>query len=116
MIEATLDLKKPLEYIKLNSTNREFQEISLEDNEWDYLIYLKVLFEVFLKPSIRLQGQLYTTLSDSLLFIYIIYKNLNKLQQVYLRKIQQNEEVFIFYFIIIILFTNYIYSLIFLPV
>jgi hypothetical protein len=52
MIEATLDLKKPLEYIKLNSTNREFQEISLEDYKWGYLTQLKYLFEVFLKPSI----------------------------------------------------------------
>ena len=54
MIEATLELRKPLIYIGKNTSNVEFKELMLKDNEWAILIELKGLFEVFIKPSTRL--------------------------------------------------------------
>jgi len=71
MIEATLELRKPLIYIGKNTSNVEFKELMLKDNEWAILIELKGLFEVFIKPSTRLQGQLYSTIPNSLFIIYL---------------------------------------------
>ena len=41
---------------------------------------LKNIFEIFVKLLVKLQGQIYTTLNRGLIYIYILYKNLNDLK------------------------------------
>jgi hypothetical protein len=79
MISTTLELKEPLIYINKITKNTEFKRYFLTDMEFDELYELKLIFEVFLKPTIKLQGQLYTTLNISLLYIYQIYNKLEAL-------------------------------------
>jgi len=55
----------------------------LTETDWVQLKELKSIFEVFIKPTIKLQGQIYTTLNFSLLYIYQIYKKLNNLINIY---------------------------------
>jgi hypothetical protein len=83
MIKIALDLKKAILYTANNTTNKEFKANILTEVEWLQLKELKSIFEVFLKPTIKLQGQIYTILNISLLYIYQIYKKLNSLISIY---------------------------------
>jgi hypothetical protein len=62
-------------------------------------ILLQILktFKVFSKPSIKLQGQIYTTLPLGLLYIYSIYNNLNNLIKKYKRKINRDPNLVSFF-------------------
>lgn len=83
MIKIALDLQKAIIYTANNTTNKDFKQNILTETEWLQLKELKTIFEVFLKPTIKLQGQIYTTLNFSLLYIYQIYKKLDNLISIY---------------------------------
>ena len=72
MIKNTLELKEPLIYINKITKNTEYKRYFLTDNEFEELNELKIIFEVFLKPTTILQGQLYTTLNITFFYIYRI--------------------------------------------
>jgi len=79
MIITTLELREPLTYISKFTKNTEFKRHFLTDNEFNELNELKSIFEIFVKPTDKLQGQLYTTLNITLLYVYQIYNKLEKL-------------------------------------
>jgi hypothetical protein len=73
MILSTIELKELLIYISKNTTSKEYKRYILSSNEFDKLEELKSIFEVFLKPTIKLQSQSYITLNIRLyIYIYII--------------------------------------------
>jgi hypothetical protein len=90
MIKTALELKEPLIYISKNTTNIEYKRNILTDNEWLILIELRNIFEIFVKPSTKLQGSLYITLNMSLLYIYQIYNKLNNLKLIYKEKVKKS--------------------------
>ena len=83
MIKIALDLQKAIIYTANNTTNKDFKQNILIETDQLQLKELKTIFEVFLKPTIKLQSQIYTTLNYSLLYIYQIYKKLNNLISIY---------------------------------
>jgi hypothetical protein len=83
MIKTTLELKDAIIYVSKNTNNDEFQNIILNNNEWEALEELKNIFEIFVKPTTKLQGQIYTTLNYTLLYIYRIYRQLKDLLHIY---------------------------------
>ena len=86
MIKATLDLKEPLIYIERNITNPLFKKIALSKADFLALKELERIFIIFLKPSIKLQAQLYITLPKSLLYIYKIFNKLEALNEEFIRE------------------------------
>jgi hypothetical protein len=54
MIKATLSLKEPLLYVSRNTNNDEFKTNILSTIEWEALIELLSIFEVLVKPFIKL--------------------------------------------------------------
>ena len=95
MISTTLELKEPLIYINKITKNTDFKRYFLSDNEFEELIELKKIFEVFIKPTTKLQGELYITLNITLLYIYQIYNKLDNLINIYKsqRNIQYNSYI-----------------------
>ena len=83
MIKIALDLQKAIIYTANNTTNKDFKQHMLTKTDWLQLKELKSIFKVFLKPTIKLQSQIYTTLNYSLLYIYQIYKKLDNLINIY---------------------------------
>ena len=83
MIKLFLDLKPAITYTSGISTNKEFKNNTLTETEWATLIELKAIFEIFVKPTIKLQGEIYTTLNKSLLFIYQIFNKLEKQREIF---------------------------------
>jgi len=79
--------------------NDEFKEFIMKNNEWEILIELCNIFEIFIKPTLKLQGHIYTTLNHSLLYIYKIYNKLNNFINLYKDKYRSSK-------------TNYLNSLI----
>lgn len=90
MLKTILELKEPLTYISNNTTNKEFKRIFFNPKEWLIISYLKQIFKVFVKPSIKLQGQLYITLSTALLYIYQIFNKLEGLIETFNKEIEKN--------------------------
>jgi hypothetical protein len=87
MIRVTLEFRPILEYINNNTNNKEFKLLMLTNTDWKALIQLYRIFNVFVKPSIELQGQFYTTLNKSLLYAYKVHDKLNDL----VRELQQDK-------------------------
>jgi hypothetical protein len=54
MIKVALDLQQAIVYIANNTTNKEFKLNTLTEVEWLQLKELKSIFEVFVKPTIKL--------------------------------------------------------------
>jgi hypothetical protein len=81
MLKAAQDLKEPLTYISNNTTNNEYKKVALRSIDWLVINTLVEILEVFVKPSIKLQGQVYITLPNALLYIFNIYNKLYKLIQ-----------------------------------
>lgn len=79
MLSTFLELKNPLIYISKNTSSLEYKKLFLNPLEWAEIEELKGIFSVFYKPTIKLQGQAYTTLPQGLLYIYIIFRSLDKL-------------------------------------
>ena len=88
IIKTTLELKEPILYVLRNTENDEFQQLILNNTEWEILHELSLIFEVFVKPTTKLQGQIYTTLNHTLLYIYKIYSKLHSLMKTYKAKAQ----------------------------
>ena len=80
MLISTLELKEALIYIYKLTSNKEYKRVFLTSDQWHYIEDLIKVFQVFLKPSIKLQGQAYITLPKGLLYIYQIYKKLKDLK------------------------------------
>ena len=78
MIKTTLKLKDVVLYISNLTTNIEFKKYTLTNTDWEALQELANIFIIFISPTIKLQGQIYTTINKSLLFIYQIYNKLEK--------------------------------------
>ncbi|KAG5654804.1 hypothetical protein KAF25_002876 [Fusarium avenaceum] len=98
MINTALLLRNPIDYILRNTTNTEFLRIGLTSPDWEALTHLKSIFELFKKPLIKLQGQVYTTISIGLLYIFQLLKNLQNLQQSFeLRSITSDNVFFSIY-------------------
>ena len=76
MIKTFLDLKLAIIYTSGLITNKEFKNNTLIETEWNILEELKAIFEIFVKPTIKLQGEIYTTLNKSFLLIYQIFTKL----------------------------------------
>lgn len=83
MLLTTIELKEPLTYISRLTKNNEYKAIFFTDREWGFLTHLKEIFEVFNKPSIRLQSELYISLNKGLLYIYTIFEKLGELASNY---------------------------------
>lgn len=83
MIKVFLELKPAINYTSGISTNKEFKNNALTETEWATLIELKAIFEIFVKPTIKLQGEIYTTLNKTLLFIYQIFNKLEKQLEIF---------------------------------
>lgn len=79
MLKSTLRLKEVLIYISKITENDEFKNISFSSMEWYIIQQLINIFEIFVILSIYLQGELYTILLLTLLYIYQIYDKLEDL-------------------------------------
>lgn len=102
MLSTFLELKEPLIYISKNTSNLEYKKLFLKSEEWAEIEELKKIFEVFLGPSVKLQGQTYTTLPQGFLYIYIIFKDLERKLSFY--NSYKDSVSFIFIFILKIFF------------
>ena len=76
MLKAILYLQKPLDWVSKNTTNSDYKKVALNATNWLIVKNLTSILKIFVKPSIRLQGQLYTTLPMALLDIYLISNKL----------------------------------------
>src|SRR6266566_4463937 len=90
MIKIAFELKEVIIYIGNNTTNKEFKRNILNESDWLALSELQNIFEIFVKPSTKLQGQLYIILNMNLLYIYQIYNKLENLIIIYKDKLQTN--------------------------
>ena len=90
LIKIALKLKEVIIYIANNTLNKDFKKNILLDLEWEALSNLKDIFKVFVKPTIKLQGQTYTTLNLSLLYVYQIFNKLKDLRSAYKAKQRGN--------------------------
>jgi hypothetical protein len=79
MINTIFELRFVLDYIGKNTTNKEYTRIKLNDYDLFIIERLRLIFEVFSKPIIKLQGQIYTTIPKALLYIANIYRKLEDL-------------------------------------
>ncbi len=70
MITTTLELKEPLIYTNKITKNTKFKKYFLTDSEFKDLNDLQHIFDVFYKPTTRLQSEYYTTLPLTLLYIF----------------------------------------------
>jgi len=90
MLNTFLELKEPLIYISKITRNIDYNRIFLNDRDWFILSQLIRIFEVFIKPTIKLQGQVYITLPKALLYIYQIYNKLEGLVRNFRSQIASN--------------------------
>ena len=93
MINTVLLLKEPLIYVFRNTINEEYKKIFFNTADWFLITELNRIFEIFYNPSVKLQGEIYTTNSLTLLYIYQIYKHLNELISNYERQIEISPEL-----------------------
>jgi hypothetical protein len=100
MLPTFLELKEVLIFISKNTQNLEFIKVFPNTEEWEELANLKRIFYIFYKPSIKLQGSTYTTLLQALFYIYLIFKDLESLQEEF--NLNQDKVSFFILFISII--------------
>lgn len=101
MLTAFLEFKEAIRYIARNTNHSEFKKLELSNLDWYSLQELKKIFEIFVKPSVNLQGEVYTTISQGLLYVYQVWKNLRNLGHDYMRQIQEGSVIvsyFLFFF------------------
>jgi hypothetical protein len=99
-------LSKPISYILRSTNNIEFKRIGFSISDWEALPHLKSISELFKKPIIKLQGEVYTTMSLGLLYIFQLLENLKTLKQTF--DLQANQPEKVSYFIYFI--SNFIYT------
>ena len=75
-MKAILYLQKPLDWVSKNTTNSDYKKVALNATNWLIVKNLTLILKIFVKPLIRLQSQLYTTLPIALLDIYSIFNKL----------------------------------------
>ena len=90
MLLVAYELKEPLSYIKKNISHLEFQQIAFNASDWFVIEHLIKIFEIFVKPSTKLQGETYVTLSTALLYIYKIYADLDTLYRLFITQSSQD--------------------------
>jgi hypothetical protein len=93
MLHRFIQFKNPLIYINKNTTNQEYTSLFFNKEEWYIINELLEIFQVFVKPSIKLQGQVYITINKAILYIYQIYSKLELILEEYISKIQENENL-----------------------
>jgi hypothetical protein len=98
MLNTFIELKEPLDYIYRNTINNEFKSIYLNSIDWFIIKQLKTLFKIFTMPSIKLQGEVYTTLPKGLLYIYKIYNDLEEFNEKAQSRIQQDPTLVSIYY------------------
>lgn len=94
-------LKYALIFVNINTDNNEFKDLFLTDDEWLFIIEAIRILQVFYKPSIRLQGEVYITLSNALLDIHNVSNKLTALKHEYAFK---TVCFLIFYYFIVLSF------------
>lgn len=109
MINIALKLKGPINYIKKNISNIEFETIALSELDWEALKELQEIFEVFIKASTKLQAQLYITVPKGLLYIYQIFKSLISLLERFSKEARKPNKVSYFSFFLLFLYLLLIY-------
>jgi hypothetical protein len=75
MLETVYILKEPLFYISKNTDNIEYKEL-INPKEFETLEYILKVFEVFIKPTTKLQAELYITSNTAILLIYKLINTL----------------------------------------
>lgn len=93
MVKILLELKEPLNYVRRNTNHHEFKSIYFDSLDWFILTELKKIFEIFVMPSIKLQGQVYTTMPKALLYVFKIYKDLDLKINYFELQRENNEEL-----------------------
>ena len=83
MLNSFYVLKHALTFININTDNDEFKALFLEDDEWPFVKEAIRIFQVFYKPSIRLQGEVYITFFSALLNIHTVSNKLTALKHEY---------------------------------
>ncbi len=86
MLKTAYDLKEPLLYIEKNTLHTEYQNIAFNSSDWFIIKNLIKIFKIFVKPSVKLQGQVYITLSITFIYIYKIYQKLLNFKEVFERQ------------------------------
>jgi hypothetical protein len=99
MLNTFIELKEPLEFVYRFITNTEFKNIYLNSVDWFTIQQLRNLFNIFVKPLVKLQAEVYTTLPKSLLYIYKIYIDLEKFIQLSQNRIDADPTLVSYFFI-----------------
>ena len=109
MLTTAYDLKEPLLYIEKNTSHIEYKSIAFNSSDWFIIKNLIKIFEIFVKPSVKLQGQVYITLSTALIYIFKIYRELFTLKELFERLATQNDQLVskFLYFILLNIATNF---------
>ena len=88
MVRGTLRAREHLEFVKRSTKDASFQDDMLSATEWEVLVGIKDILEIFEIPSTNLQGQEYTTINEALLYMTHVYQSL----QLQIHKCRTNEE------------------------
>ena len=86
MLLTAYTLKEPLTFVERNTAHREYLSIALTDLDWFIIKNLIKIFEVFVRPSVKLQGEIYVTLPTALVYIYKVYTELSTLKEYFARQ------------------------------
>ena len=84
MLNTFLSLKEPIEIVITTSKAKVFKDkesIRLKEEDYNLLETYKVIFEVFIKVTKKLQGKEYPTLYHSLPLISQIFQNLSSIKE-----------------------------------
>ena len=79
MLDRFIYCKDAVLYTYRNTTNEVVLANRIIEKDFQYLNILKKIFEIFVEPSVELQGQVYTIINLAFLYIYDIYKSLKEI-------------------------------------
>ena len=82
MINDFLNLYPAIKLVMINSKNKAFKKktLFLDNNEIEYLKQVLKILKVFVKATIKLQGEKYPTIYYTIPYIYQIYNKLDTLK------------------------------------
>ena len=86
MLSAAYTLREPLTFVKRHIAHRKYLSIALTTPNWFIIKNLIKIFEVFVRPSVKLQGEIYVTLPTTLVYIYKVYTELSTLKAYFARE------------------------------
>ena len=78
MLKRFLLLRPVIIFIYNNTTTDKILKNKISTIKFEYLIIIKKVFRIFVEASTVLQGEYYTTINNTLLYVYSIYKDLKK--------------------------------------